>query len=655
MHNIPLYMKHPNCKRWLLWKSIPSQNGKNKKVPFYTNGKARNGELDTSEDYSQLVSFDEAYNVLNKTDNYTGLGFALGPDGNGGYWQGIDLDDIKDNEFIKNLILPGYVEQSPSQNGLHAIGYGEKFETLGSNDSGIEAYCAKRFFTVTGNAENHTPTETIADLSSFVKTTLQPLHLTKETIYLKNEIHEITVSDDVIKDIETALQFIPADPYDDWIAVGQALKELGVIGFSLWAMWSAKSEKFQPDDLERWETFKGDRTGYKAIFKRAERNGWLNPCKYPDPATIFGTTLNTENIIRATNWKQVSINDVFTNIPQPPTFIIESLIPEKVLTLISANGGAGKSMLALQAAVCISMGMPFLKKAVAKNNVLFFSAEDKESTIRHRIKLICEHLNVDPLQLAEKLIILDSTNNPILFQETTSQGVKRGVVTKEYIHLKEFIRLNNIEMTIIDNSSETYDANENERTRVREFIRELVRLHENGMSVLLIAHVDKQTARGMSSNEGYSGSTAWNNSARSRLTLKIEENYLLLEQQKLNLGIKSEPIYLKWSNNGILVEIDKLSLPNYEGLVLRLLHDQYQKGIFASIHKNTEKNIFLTLRKHTDFPIGLTRKDLDKIIDKAVSENKIIIEEYRNGDRKLQERYKVALSVTTDLAQTCST
>jgi len=46
--------------------------------------------------------------------------------------------------------LPGYVETSPSGNGVHAIGYGRSFKTLGSNGSGIEAYASKRYFTVTG-------------------------------------------------------------------------------------------------------------------------------------------------------------------------------------------------------------------------------------------------------------------------------------------------------------------------------------------------------------------------------------------------------------------------------------------------------------------------------------------------------------------------
>jgi primase-polymerase (primpol)-like protein len=82
------------------------------------------------------------------------VGFALGPDGNGGCWQGIDLDHLSEHPELQTLVerLPGYVERSPSVDGVHAIGYGQSFETLSQNGSGIEAYSERRFFTVTGDA-----------------------------------------------------------------------------------------------------------------------------------------------------------------------------------------------------------------------------------------------------------------------------------------------------------------------------------------------------------------------------------------------------------------------------------------------------------------------------------------------------------------------
>jgi putative DNA primase/helicase len=106
--------------------------------------------------------------------DYAGLGFALGPDGSGS-WQGIDLDGLSRHPDLALLVarLPGYVEGSPSGDGVHAIGFGARFETLGSNASGIEAYAAGRYFTVTGSAIG---TGTIEDIGPFVATVLAPIH-----------------------------------------------------------------------------------------------------------------------------------------------------------------------------------------------------------------------------------------------------------------------------------------------------------------------------------------------------------------------------------------------------------------------------------------------------------------------------------------------
>lgn len=116
------------AKRWMLWKlqfgdpRHPSE--KPRKVPYYVDSFQRCGALDLPEDIARLASYDDAMNVLVFGDSdYEGLGFALGPDGAGGFWRGIDLDDVSKNHLsdLANA-LPSYVEMSPSGNGAHAIG-----------------------------------------------------------------------------------------------------------------------------------------------------------------------------------------------------------------------------------------------------------------------------------------------------------------------------------------------------------------------------------------------------------------------------------------------------------------------------------------------------------------------------------------------------
>ena len=157
--------------RWLLWRLIPATTpGKiPKKIPYYISGKPR-GATDTPADRAQLATLEEAL-AAKATGDYTGLGFALGPDGNGGYWQGIDYDHLSRHPEWAPLIdaTPGYLETSPSGDGLHAIGYGQPFTTLPANASGVEAYTDGRYFTVTTNVVRNNG---ITDQAIFVQTKL---------------------------------------------------------------------------------------------------------------------------------------------------------------------------------------------------------------------------------------------------------------------------------------------------------------------------------------------------------------------------------------------------------------------------------------------------------------------------------------------------
>lgn len=280
--------------RWLVWKSIPQEGKKPRKVPFYADGAARSGKLDTQEDWARLATLDDAVSALSR-GGYAGLGFALGPDGSGQVWQGVDLDGLGERPELGEVAgrLPGFVEASPSGNGLHAIGYGRPFQALGSNISGIEAYCGGRYFTVTGNLVNEGP---ITDIADFVEVELRPRHgahkaARSPTSRAPGSLRAVTrptkavpedpllgASPGLLANLRDALQHLGADDYNEWIANGEALKTLGDAARDLWHEYSSTSRDYDPEEAEaKWRGFEPDRTGYAAIFAKAQRLGWRNP------------------------------------------------------------------------------------------------------------------------------------------------------------------------------------------------------------------------------------------------------------------------------------------------------------------------------------------------------------------------------------------
>lgn len=255
------------ARRWLI--ASP------KKQPFYIDGTPRSGTLDSPQDVAKLASYEEAKAALLKRGPGWMLGFALGPDETGNCWQGIDLDHIEKNGLSDIAkALPGYVEVSPSGNGCHAIGYGRRFSSMGSNNTGIEAYAGGRYFTVT---ECLIRDNELVCLAHYIEEKLAPRRSAKQGTGGSTG-PEMFVPDKTVSELRSALLAMRSDEYDLWIKIGLSLRELGDRGRALWLEWSSTSEKFNAQQAAKtWESFKPKGTGYQAVFSEATRHGWVNP------------------------------------------------------------------------------------------------------------------------------------------------------------------------------------------------------------------------------------------------------------------------------------------------------------------------------------------------------------------------------------------
>lgn len=85
-----------------------------------------------------------------------------------------------------------------------------------------------------------------------------------------------------VREIRSALSFVPADDYEVWLKVGMALHSTHAQrARGLWDEWSQKAfDKYKPADQERtWRNFK-DRAGgitLSTLFGLAKQNGWKEP------------------------------------------------------------------------------------------------------------------------------------------------------------------------------------------------------------------------------------------------------------------------------------------------------------------------------------------------------------------------------------------
>lgn len=250
-----------------------------------------------------------------------------------------------------------------------------------------------------------------------------------------------------------------------------------------------------------------------------------------------------------------------TPTPAPP-YVIHGLIPRRVVTLLGGHGGAGKSIAGLTLAAHVAGGAhTWAGFAVEDGRALYVSLEDPGDVVRYRLRKIVEAYALDAAKIERRLIVLDGTGSDgTLAGEVSDMGVRRIAFTGTLTELEDAAQGHRL--IVIDNASDAFSANENERRLVREFIRKLGSIaQETDAGLVLLAHIDKAAARNGSQGNSYSGSTAWHNSVRARLALAANDGVVELVPEKLNHGKLAEPITLEWSDAGVLVPVDRTTTP----------------------------------------------------------------------------------------------
>jgi RecA-family ATPase len=251
----------------------------------------------------------------------------------------------------------------------------------------------------------------------------------------------------------------------------------------------------------------------------------------------------------ATSWPApLDLPALLREEPAPPRMIIDSWLPAGYATLLAGHGGSGKSSIALNLAACLVTGRPFFGLAVERRRVLYASCEDRAAVLHWRMARICQHAGIDPDELSD-LAVLDLVGHDALLLRRIPGG---GLLpTPAYAELQATIERVGAEVLIVDGSADTFGGNENDRGEVRQFVHALVRLVPVAGAVVLLHHVAKATAGG-GFGEGYSGSTAWHNSARARWYLRPEHadgepgGGLLLELAKTNHGSGGHAVRIEW-------------------------------------------------------------------------------------------------------------
>lgn len=252
----------------------------------------------------------------------------------------------------------------------------------------------------------------------------------------------------------------------------------------------------------------------------------------------------------------IDLRDLMQREPPSTRYVFEPIIPRRVTTLLGGHGGMGKSVLALTLAVHAACGRQWGPFAAVQCRAVYVSLEDDADTVRYRLRRIIEAYNLPAASAIDALSVFDGSGvEATLAVEVADAGIHRLMQTA--VMERVAASCEGAGLIVIDNASDAYGGNENERRQVRSFIRMLTGIaRENDAGLLLLAHIDKSAARNGAAGNSYSGSTAWHNSVRSRLALLSDESGIALTHEKAQFSKVAEPMRLVFGDHGVLNPLD---------------------------------------------------------------------------------------------------
>ncbi|MGF6309953.1 RecA-family ATPase [Bradyrhizobium sp. i1.8.4] len=246
-------------------------------------------------------------------------------------------------------------------------------------------------------------------------------------------------------------------------------------------------------------------------------------------------------------WRDVPLEDM--------RWLATNRIPAGDATILSGDGGGGKTTVALQLAVAVERGLgDWLGTTCLSGPVIFFSGEEPEPEMRRRLDRVARKRGLEPSEVAGLhfhfadpdgcLLGLSRPNGPIvptpLFERLCNAALEIRPV-----------------LIVVDSIAAVFGGNQNDRVHARSFVGMFRRLARQADCAVLL--LDHPSLSGITSGTGRGGSMDWQNATRARLHLETVSDAeagvdRVLEVKKINYGAPGEKVKLRWEDGCFVPE-----------------------------------------------------------------------------------------------------
>jgi RecA-family ATPase len=313
--------------------------------------------------------------------------------------------------------------------------------------------------------------------------------------------------------------------------------------------------------------------------------------------------------------------------------IVADTIPDENLTLVSGNGGTGKTTLIAMLAAAMQTDGEWLGMKVTQGGAMFVTSEDGRRDLNRILRAI---LNEQGKSLAHcpKLHILSLADRDACLAQAQSR-LAPLVPTPLWMALERLIARRKPRLLILDSRADMFGGEEGFRRHVRGFIVLLKQLAiKYGLAVVLIEH---PSLTGMNTGTGLSGSTDWHNGPRARLFLEkkaADKDLHTLTVTKMQYSDSEGTVFHLRRRPGFFVYQGKeggsgpydraAAAAKAERVFLALLQIYHDQGRTAS--PNPSASYAPTVFADSDDADGVTRTALKRAMDKLLKADRIHVE-----------------------------
>lgn len=328
---------------------------------------------------------------------------------------------------------------------------------------------------------------------------------------------------------------------------------------------------------------------------------------------------NFAKLIEDNLWTEERIMSV--EIPND-RFLVEELIP-KGCVFLSGPPKAMKSYISLHLIDCLANKKPLFKhfEVPKKRKILVMDRENQMWSVKDRI-------NQTETRLGEDVSYLNVRTS---FTNAEFRAV-----------LLEFIKMNRIEVVILDSFRRFFTGNENDSAIVSEFFLFIDQIKDAGCSVIIIHHFNKnQEARGSSRLRGSSDIVAFYD-ANINFSKKADGGVTILEleQTESRLGKEVSPFTV----NIIESEDGKMSFGFGEYIEKeQTARDDASKKILDLLSNLNDKEEWLSSLDIKDRLGDVSKRYIDEVLPKLSDNHKIRREKLGRG-----YVYKIGTEVFND-------